>query len=54
IDNKQVLVAGDPEKEHIALVEKYGGIPYHPNQITHADELAKTLDVQAMSVKSTV
>ncbi|VDN45049.1 unnamed protein product [Gongylonema pulchrum] len=31
-----VLVAGDPEKEHVALVEKCGGIPYHPNQITHA------------------
>ncbi|KAL3995584.1 Malate/L-lactate dehydrogenase family protein [Acanthocheilonema viteae] len=54
VDNKRVLVAGDPEKEHTALVEKYGGIPYHPNQVTHAEELAKTLGVQAMTVKSTV
>ncbi|EJW83010.1 malate/L-lactate dehydrogenase [Wuchereria bancrofti] len=54
VDNKQVLVAGDPEKEHIALVEKYGGIPYHKSQINHAEELAKTLGVSAMITKSTV
>nr|CRZ23024.1 Bm6087 [Brugia malayi] len=54
VDNKQVLVAGDPENEHIALVEKYGGIPYHPNQINYAEELAKTLGVSAMITKSTV
>uniref|UniRef100_A0A915PDW4 Malate dehydrogenase n=1 Tax=Setaria digitata TaxID=48799 RepID=A0A915PDW4_9BILA len=53
-DDDSVLIAGDPENQHIALVEKYGGIPYHPNQITHAEELAETLSVQAMFVKSTV
>ncbi|CAG9530275.1 unnamed protein product [Cercopithifilaria johnstoni] len=52
VDNKRVLIAGDPEKEHTALVEKYGGIPYHQNQITHAEELAMTLGVQAMTVKN--
>uniref|UniRef100_A0A0R3RS37 Malate/L-lactate dehydrogenase n=1 Tax=Elaeophora elaphi TaxID=1147741 RepID=A0A0R3RS37_9BILA len=54
VDNKRVLVAGDPEKQHVALVEKYGGVPYHPNQIAHAEELAKTLGVKAMTIKNTV
>ena len=31
-----VLVAGDPERAHMAECERRGGIPYHPNQITYA------------------
>ncbi len=31
---KPVLVAGDPERAHIALVDSEGGIRYHVNQIS--------------------
>lgn len=33
---EEVLVAGDPERQHMAMCEERGGIPYHPNQITFA------------------
>ena len=32
----EVLVAGDPERKHMALCDKLGGIPYHKNQIIFA------------------
>ncbi|CAG5115924.1 unnamed protein product, partial [Candidula unifasciata] len=32
----EVLVAGDPEKKHMAKCDKLGGIPYHANQIKYA------------------
>jgi hypothetical protein len=32
----KVLASGDPEREHVDLVAKLGGIPYHPNQISYA------------------
>ena len=31
----EVLVAGDPERQHMAKCDKRGGIPYHPNQIQY-------------------
>lgn len=36
-----MLIAGDPEKEHIALCEKIGGIPYHLKQIDFGVSSAK-------------
>jgi len=30
----EVLVAGDPERKHMELCDKQGGIKYHPNVIT--------------------
>lgn len=32
-EGKPVLVAGDPERNHMAQVDKQGGIRYHENQI---------------------
>lgn len=47
---KKVLVAGDKEKKHARLIEQIGGIPYHPNQIKNADELAKVHGVEKVKV----
>ena len=33
---KEVLVAGDPERKHMAVCDELGGIPYHKNQIANA------------------
>ncbi|TMS35061.1 hypothetical protein L596_002537 [Steinernema carpocapsae] len=51
---KQVEVAGDPEKVHIDLVEKLGGIPYHPNQIIFGKEFAERMGVEPMKVSMKV
>ena len=43
----EVLVAGDPERKHMTLCDKLGGIPYHKNQITFAVScLALTFSVK--------
>ncbi|CAJ0606440.1 unnamed protein product [Cylicocyclus nassatus] len=49
-EDLKVLVAGDPEKEHEKMVKDVGGIPYHPNQIKNADELAARLNVKKVNV----
>lgn len=48
--SEHVLIPGDKEKAHANAVEIIGGIPYHPNQIKSADELAKTHGVQKLKV----
>ncbi|XP_057381229.1 uncharacterized oxidoreductase YjmC-like isoform X1 [Daphnia carinata] len=45
---KPILVAGDPERAHIALVDAEGGIRYHVNQINASAALAGKLKVKPM------
>ncbi|OWF39450.1 Malate dehydrogenase [Mizuhopecten yessoensis] len=45
---REVLVAGDPERQHMTLCDKLKGIPYHPNQIEFLDGIAKSLDVKPL------
>uniref|UniRef100_A0A182Y2M5 Uncharacterized protein n=1 Tax=Anopheles stephensi TaxID=30069 RepID=A0A182Y2M5_ANOST len=41
-----VLVAGDPERLHMAKVDRDGGLPYHVNQIKTCTELSERLGVK--------
>lgn len=43
-----VLVAGDPEREHMRKVEQDGGIHYHINLLSAMDKLADRLNVPRM------
>ncbi|KAK5966509.1 L-sulfolactate dehydrogenase, partial [Trichostrongylus colubriformis] len=47
---EKVLIPGDPEKVHEKLVEKLGGIPYHPNQIKYANDLAELYGVKKVQL----
>ncbi|KYN02561.1 PREDICTED: uncharacterized oxidoreductase YjmC [Cyphomyrmex costatus] len=47
---KAVLIAGDPERQHMSKVDKEGGISYHPNQLKASEELAKHMGVPAMKL----
>lgn len=46
--SKPVLVAGDPEKNHMKKVDEEGGVRYTPNQIKTCEELAKRLNIPPM------
>lgn len=50
-ETNKVMVAGDPEREHMKLCDNAGGIPYHANQIAFAEKLAKDLGVKAPAKK---
>ncbi|KAK4309280.1 hypothetical protein Pmani_019092 [Petrolisthes manimaculis] len=48
-EGKPVLAAGDPERQHMSLVESQGGITYHINQIKQSWQLAQYLGVTPMT-----
>lgn len=50
--DKEVLVAGDPERIHMKMCDERGGIPYHPNQIQYAIDLSKKLNVAPMEIRT--
>ncbi|XP_052776820.1 uncharacterized oxidoreductase YjmC-like [Mya arenaria] len=45
---EEVLVAGDPEKQHMSMCDMRGGIPYHEKQIEFGMDLAEQLGVTPM------
>ncbi|CAJ0963212.1 unnamed protein product, partial [Mesorhabditis belari] len=47
-----VEVAGDVERRHTVLCDRLGGIPYHPNQIKFANDLAERLGVEKPRILS--
>uniref|UniRef100_A0A182PDI9 Malate dehydrogenase n=1 Tax=Anopheles epiroticus TaxID=199890 RepID=A0A182PDI9_9DIPT len=48
--NHPVLVAGDPELHHMAMVDREGGLAYHVNQIKTCTELSERLGVKPIAV----
>ena len=47
-DKDPVLIPGDPERIHMELCDKLGGIPYHENQIKFAHDISKTYKIAPM------
>ncbi|XP_012233753.1 uncharacterized oxidoreductase YjmC [Linepithema humile] len=47
-----VLIAGDPERQHMRKVDSEGGITYHPNQLKASEEFAEHMGVQPMKLVS--
>lgn len=48
---KPVLVAGDPEREHMAKCDRLGGIPYPPAQIEFIHQLARSLKIDGPTIR---
>lgn len=49
-DDNPVLIAGDPERQHMQKVDREGGITYHPNQLKISEDFAKHMGVQPMKL----
>lgn len=47
---KPVLVPGDPERAAMEMVDKAGGITYHPNQLQASKEFAVKMGVEPMKL----
>jgi len=47
-----ILIAGDPERQHMKKVDMEGGITYHPNQLEASEEFAKHMGVEPMKLVS--
>ncbi|CAG2167507.1 unnamed protein product [Oppiella nova] len=45
-----VLVAGDPERQHMEKCDTQGGIAYHINQIDFANRIASRLNIEAPKI----
>ncbi|XP_015607252.1 uncharacterized protein LOC107273504 [Cephus cinctus] len=48
---KEILVAGDPERKAMAKVDQDGGITYHVNQIKNSEEFARRMGVEPMKLR---
>jgi LDH2 family malate/lactate/ureidoglycolate dehydrogenase len=48
---KPVLIAGDPERKHMAKCDKLGGIPYPQSQIDFIHELARSLKIEIPTIQ---
>jgi LDH2 family malate/lactate/ureidoglycolate dehydrogenase len=49
--SKPVMVPGDPERNHMKLVDQEGGLRYHENQLKESATLASRLGIRPMSEK---
>lgn len=48
--DEPVMVAGDPERSHMAKVDRDGGITYHANQLKASEDFAKHMGVAPMKL----
>ncbi|XP_058838917.1 uncharacterized oxidoreductase YjmC isoform X2 [Topomyia yanbarensis] len=48
-ETKPVLVAGDPERNHMKKVDQEGGLAYHENQIKTCNQLSERLGVDPIA-----
>ncbi|KYM87522.1 Malate dehydrogenase [Atta colombica] len=50
--NEPVLIAGDPEKQHMKKVDMEGGLTYHSNQLKILQEISKRIGVRPLKLIS--